>query len=221
VCNGARVTSASVTPDNSLSCSGFLPAIRCAVVQGSGKLQALQALLDVLDSMGKCAVIAAHASLSVLSDYLALRYGESHFCRVDEDTPVLERTRAISRLNDAKSPEKLLILEVSSCSLGTDLPTADAVIIYDSDGHPSGDIQHFGFARRLGDPAKLLVLRLYCSGTLEEVIVAVCRPLAPAIAHKSLSSCSICKNTTGFLYKGFHLGRAVGRAVLHCNISHC
>jgi SNF2 family DNA or RNA helicase len=145
--------------------------------QGSGKLQALQALLDVLESMGKCAVVAAHASLGVLSDYLTLRYGEARFCRVDEDTPVFERTSAIARLNDPGSPEKLLLLEVSSCSLGTDLPSADAVIVYDSDGHPSGDIQHFGFARRLGDPPKLLVLRLYCSGTLEEVIVAVCASL--------------------------------------------
>jgi SNF2 family DNA or RNA helicase len=157
-------------------------------LQGSGKLQALQALLDVLESMGKHAVVAAHASLSVLADFLTLRYGEAHFCRVDEDTPVFERTCAIASLNDPRSPQKLLLLEVSSCSLGTDLPGADAVIVYDSDGHPSGDIQHFGFARRLGDPAKLLVLRLYCSGTLEEVIVAV----------RSTALCARCICVLGF-----------------------
>lgn len=142
-------------------------------MQGSGKLQALQALLDALAALGKRAVIAAHASLAVLSDYLALRYGAAHFARIDEETSALDRQRAVAAFNDAAAPPRLMVLEASSCSLGTDLPAADAVIIYDSDGHPGGDIQRFGCARRLGDPEKLLVLRLYCSGTLEEVIVSV------------------------------------------------
>lgn len=148
-------------------------------MQGSGKLQVLQALLDVLFGMGKRAVIAAHESLSVLCDYLALRYGERAFHRIGEETMAAERDRAIADFNDTSSKHNLLVLEVSSCSLGTNLQAAGAVIIYDSDGHPPGDILRFGQARSLGDPRSLLVVRLYCSGTLEEVIVAV----RPAIRH--------------------------------------
>jgi SNF2 family DNA or RNA helicase len=143
------------------------------VVQGSGKLQTLQLLLDVLSGMGKRAVIAAHASLNVLSDYLRLKYGEKHFHRIDEDTMARDRDRAIADFNDPSKPHNLIVVEVASCSLGTDLKAADAIIVYDSDGHPSGDIQRFGCARHMGDPAKLLVFRLYCCGTLEEVIASV------------------------------------------------
>lgn len=133
----------------------------------------LQALLDVLFGMGKRAVIAAHESLGVLCDYLALRYGVRTFRRIGEETMAAERDRTIAEFNDLSSPHNLLVLEVSACSLGTDLRAAGAVIVYDSDGHPPGDILRFGQARSLGDPATLLVFRLYCSGTLEEVIVAV------------------------------------------------
>ena len=118
-------------------------------------------------------MIAAHASLNVLSDYLRLRYGAQKFHRIDEDTMALDRDRAIADFNDSAKPQSLVVLEVRCCSLGVDLHAADVVIVYDSDGHPSGDIQRFGCARRLGDPANLLVCRLYSSGTLEEVIVSV------------------------------------------------
>lgn len=133
----------------------------------------LQALLDVLFGMGKRTVIAAHESLAVLCDYLSLRYGERTFKRIGEETMATERDRAISEFNDPSSPHNLLVLEVSACSLGTDLKAAGAVIIYDSDGHPPGDILRIGQARSMGDPLTLLVFRLYCSSTLEEVIVSV------------------------------------------------
>ena len=143
-------------------------------MQGSGKLQALQLLLDALSAAGKRTVVAAHASLAVLSDYLRLRYGADSFQRVDDETPAATRDAAVAAFNSATPPApQLLLLEVASCSLGTDLHAADSVIVYDSDGDPSGDIQRFGCARRLGNPARLLVFRLYCSSTLEEVIVAV------------------------------------------------
>jgi SNF2 family DNA or RNA helicase len=92
---------------------------------------------------------------------------------VDESTPAQARARAIEEFSSPAHPQNCLILEVSACSLGTDFATADAVVIYDSDGHPSGDMQSLGRARRMGDPARLLVFRLYCSATLEEVVVAV------------------------------------------------
>jgi SNF2 family DNA or RNA helicase len=124
-----------------------------------------------------------HASLAVLSDYLRLRYGDGAFHRVDEETPACARDAAIAAFNDRAAPRKLLVLEVASCSLGTDIAAADAVVVYDSDGHPSGDIQRFGCARSLGDAERLLVFRLYCSGTLEEVIVSV-RASAYARNHR-------------------------------------
>jgi Helicase conserved C-terminal domain len=143
-------------------------------VQGSGKLHMLQSLLDVLLGMNKRVIIAAHESMAVLCDYLALRYGECAFHRICEETMARERDRALADFNSPAKPQDILVLEVSACSLGTDLRAADAAIIYDSDGHPASDIQRFGHARSLGNASKLLVFRLYSSGTLEEVIVAVC-----------------------------------------------
>jgi SNF2 family DNA or RNA helicase len=171
-------------------CSGHSARMLTAelAVQGSGKLEVLQQLLDALEAAGKRTVIAVHASLAVLSDYLRLQYGDNSFYRVDEETAACDRAAAIDSFNRAESPRKLMVLEVASCSLGTDLTGADAVIVYDSDGHPSGDIQRFGCARNLGDPAQLLIFRLYCSGTLEEVIVSVRRAsLAFVLPTYSLS----------------------------------
>ena len=142
-------------------------------MQGSGKLQVLQHLLDVLLGLHKRAIIAAHESMGVLCDYLTLKYGERAFHKISDETMALDRDRAIADFNNSSKPQDLLVLEVSACSLGTDFKTADAVIIYDSDGHPASDIQRFGHARSMGDASKLLVYRLYCAGTLEEVIVAV------------------------------------------------
>ena len=150
-------------------------------MQGSGKLQVLQHLLDVLLGLHKRAIIAAHESMGVLCDYLTLKYGERAFHKISDETMATDRDRAIADFNNSSKPQDLLVLEVSACSLGTDFKTADAVIIYDSDGHPASDIQRFGHARSMGDASKLLVYRLYCAGTLEEVIVAVRLDCSPVV----------------------------------------
>lgn len=50
-------------------------------LQGSGKLAALQMLLQHLGAAGKRTVIAAHSSLDVLDDYLSIKLGKNAFHR--------------------------------------------------------------------------------------------------------------------------------------------
>ena len=65
----------------------------------------------------------------------------------------------------------MFILSTRAGGLGINLNTADTVILYDSDWNPQVDAQATDRVHRLGQTSRVLVARLVCEGTVEEVIL--------------------------------------------------
>ena len=67
----------------------------------------------------------------------------------------------------------VFLLSTRAGGLGLTLTAANTVIFYDSDWNPQADLQAADRAHRLGQTRRVLVLRLICRGTVEEVTLTL------------------------------------------------
>ena len=111
--------------------------------------------------------------LDVLQDYLSLRRWA--YERLDGSARAEERWQSVASFQgkDARGSSALpfvFLLSTRAGGLGLNLTAANTVIFYDEDFNPQVDRQAVDRAHRIGQTRRVLVLRLLCRGTVEEVV---------------------------------------------------
>lgn len=116
--------------------------------------------------------------LDVLQDYMHLR--SYSYERLDGSARSQERWDAVSSFQSAHAEDApfVFLLSTRAGGLGLNLTAANTVIFYDNDWNPQVDAQATDRVHRLGQTSRVLVVRLFCSGTVEEVILRRSRSLA-------------------------------------------
>eukprot|EP00798_Chlamydomonas_sp_ICE-L_P023659 gene23659-9190_t len=140
------------------------------VVQGSGKMQFLNELLSVTHSTGQRVLLVSHSCkmLSLMEGHARFRLGEQAVMKLDASTSAATLASSMASLNSGSSPVECTLLSPSCFGLGTDLPSIDVVVLVDSHWCSRQDAQAVHRARCIGQPGKLLLLRLLTTSTIEE-----------------------------------------------------
>ena len=145
------------------------------LVQASAKLALLDRLLQRLRSRGDRVLLFCTSTtmLDVLQDYLSLRRWA--YERLDGSARAEERWQSVASFQgkDASGSGALpfvFLLSTRAGGLGLNLTAANTVIFYDEDFNPQVDRQAVDRAHRIGQTRRVLVLRLLCRGTVEEVV---------------------------------------------------
>lgn len=86
--------------------------------------------------------------LNILEDYC--NYKKYNYCRIDGDTYIEDRDKAIEVFVAPNSDKFIFLLSTRAGGLGINLATADTVILYDSDWNPQVDLQAMDRAHRIG-----------------------------------------------------------------------
>ena len=161
----------------------------------SGKLQALDVLLDRWNSTGHRVLIFSQTRMMLdIIENLVEQRNYSYF-RMDGTTPSRHRQQLIDRFN-ADESVFLALLTTKVGGLGVNLVGADRVVIFDPDWNPVTDEQARERAWRIGQTREVCVYRMITSGTVEEHILQ--RQLAKLyVAEKILSDPT--------LQRSFHL----------------
>ncbi len=76
-------------------------------------------------------------------------------CRLDGDTPLVDRQEAIRAFSAPDSDIFIFLLSTRAGGLGINLTAADTVFIYDSDWNPHVDMQALSRAHRIGQQKKV------------------------------------------------------------------
>ena len=145
------------------------------LVQASAKLILLDRLLHRLRARGDRVLLFCTSTtmLDVLQDYLSLRRWA--YERLDGSARAEERWQSVASFQgkDARGSSALpfvFLLSTRAGGLGLNLTAANTVIFYDEDFNPQVDRQAVDRAHRIGQTRRVLVLRLLCRGTVEEVV---------------------------------------------------
>jgi len=146
-----------------------------ATLADSAKLALVDSMLSRMHTKGQRAMLFAHSSrvLDLLERCVTQRFGEGSASRIDVTTGSADRRAAVDAFNADGSPAFVFVMQPKACGLGTDLPSVNAVIFFDSDWSVSSDLMSLSHARRVGNPGELRVYRVYCLGTLEEGLLAL------------------------------------------------
>lgn len=139
--------------------------------QNSGKMVLLDKLLKRLKENGSRVLIFSQMTrlLDILEDYML--YVGYEYCRIDGQTPTIDRQTQIDEFNAEGSSKFCFLLSTRAGGLGINLATADTVIIFDSDWNPQVDLQAQDRAHRIGQKKPVSVYRFVTEGTVEEKIV--------------------------------------------------
>lgn len=137
----------------------------------SGKLQLLQKLVPKLVNKGHKILLFSQfvAMLDLLEDWCDLNSFAT--CRIDGSMNNDTRKEQIQEFNLKKSKESIFLLSTRAAGLGINLTAADSVIIFDSDWNPQVDLQAMDRAHRIGQTSPVIVYRLCCDNTVENVIL--------------------------------------------------
>ena len=104
--------------------------------------------------------------LEVLMEHL-----EMNFCRLDGAVKVKERQSMIDTFNRSSSARlPVFLLSTRAGGQGINLTAADTVILHDVDCNPEIDRQAEDRCHRIGQQRPVTVLRLVCSGSVDEQI---------------------------------------------------
>ena len=160
------------------------------LVHAAAKLRLLDRLLVRLWARGARVLLFSQSTmmLDVLQDYLHLRRWA--YERLDGSARAEERWTAVaafsgpvnggagggSRAGGGGGPGRetepfIFLLSTRAGGLGLNLVAANTVIFYDHDWNPQADAQATDRVHRLGQTRPVLVVRLVCAGTVEEVIL--------------------------------------------------
>jgi SWI/SNF-related matrix-associated actin-dependent regulator of chromatin subfamily A member 5 len=102
----------------------------------SGKMILLDKLLRRLHEQGSRVLLFSQMTrlLDVLEDYMHIKGYE--YCRIDGNTKGEDRDGSMEEFNRPGSSKFIFLLSTRAGGLGINLPTADVVILYDSDWNP-------------------------------------------------------------------------------------
>ncbi|XP_048772978.1 SWI/SNF-related matrix-associated actin-dependent regulator of chromatin subfamily A member 5-like isoform X1 [Ostrea edulis] len=139
--------------------------------ENSGKMAILDKLLPKLQAQDSRVLIFSQMTrmLDILEDYC--HWKQYNYCRLDGQTPHVDRTNFINEFNMPNSSKFVFMLSTRAGGLGINLATADIVIIYDSDWNPQVDLQAMDRAHRIGQKKQVMVYRFITENTVEERIV--------------------------------------------------
>ncbi|KZC14635.1 Lymphocyte-specific helicase [Dufourea novaeangliae] len=147
-----------------------LPLVNEDLVNSSGKLLVLDAMLAKLKSQGHKVLLFSTmvTILNMIEDYLSMRTYE--YVRLDGGTKLEIRKENIQAFNT--NPNIFLFLvSTRAGGVGLNLVSADTVIIYDSDWNPQMDIQAMARCHRIGQTKPVVIYRLCTKGTIDETII--------------------------------------------------
>eukprot|EP01065_Artemidia_motanka_P034882 TRINITY_DN42873_c0_g1_i1.p1 TRINITY_DN42873_c0_g1~~TRINITY_DN42873_c0_g1_i1.p1 ORF type:complete len:1187 (+),score=277.88 TRINITY_DN42873_c0_g1_i1:56-3616(+) len=154
------------------------------IVLNAGKLSLLSRLLQSLKKQGRRVLLFSQftSMLDILQDFLHLRGYE--YERLDGSVRAEERFHAVSAFQGARNAASpfVFLLSTRAGGLGLNLTGADTVVLYDSDWNPHVDVQAQERVYRIGQTKTVLVYRLVCQGTVEDVILS-----------RALKKLSLCK----------------------------
>ena len=141
------------------------------LVAASGKLAVLDSLLRSLFVKGNrvCLFSQFTTVLDIIEDYCTMRGW--NMCRFDGSTSRAKRNYLINAFNAPNSPYFIFLMSTKSGGLGTNLQSADTVVLFDSDWNPQSDLQAIARCHRIGSKNTVHVYRLISGGTIEERIV--------------------------------------------------
>ena len=140
------------------------------LLSASGKLKLMDYMLTILKEQNHRALIFSQSvlMLDILEDYI--RWRNFTFERIDGSTPQKERQAAADRFNE-ENGSFLFIISTHAGGLGLNLTGADTVFIYDSDFNPQNDLQALSRAHRIGQTKPVIVYRLFCRNSIDQVII--------------------------------------------------
>lgn len=143
------------------------------IVDGSGKFQVLDKLLDKLNSEGHRVLIFSQLikTLDILERYCF--YKKYKFQRLQGSMTSEQRRRAINNFNEKNSKDFIFLLSTRSGGQGINLATADTVIIFDADYNPHNDLQAAGRVHRIGQSKPVTIYRLVTRDSVEERILDI------------------------------------------------
>ncbi|KAL0248730.1 hypothetical protein GEMRC1_003964 [Eukaryota sp. GEM-RC1] len=99
------------------------------------------------------------------------------FCRLDGQTPTLDRQDIINTFNDEQDI-KVFLLSTKAGGVGINLTSADTVIFFDSDYNPQNDSQAEDRCHRIGQTKDVTVYRLVAQSTIDEAILETAKKKA-------------------------------------------
>ena len=141
------------------------------LIENSGKMQALDALLLKLKAAGSRVLIFSQMTrmLDIIQDYCV--YRNYTFCRIDGQTVGSDRQEQIQDFQREGSDKFIFLLSTRAGGQGVNLQTADKVVLYDSDWNPQMDVQAMDRAHRIGQKKQVVVYRFIHEATIEEKVV--------------------------------------------------
>ncbi|CAN1857585.1 ISWI chromatin-remodeling complex ATPase CHR11 [Linum perenne] len=141
------------------------------LVTNAGKMVLLDKLLPKLKDKGSRVLIFSQMTkmLDILEDYLMCCGYQ--YCRIDGNTGREDHDASIDSFNKPGSEKFVFLLLTRAGGLGTNLATADVVILYDSDWNPQVDLQAQDRAHRIGQKKQVQVFRLCTEYTIEEKVI--------------------------------------------------
>ena len=141
-----------------------------ALLEQSGKLQALDRLLFQLRAEGQTTLIYCQMTrmMDILEEYLGLR-GYTHV-RLDGQMSVQERRQVVDRFM-TDSRVFVFLLSTRAGSLGLNLTRANNVIFYESDWNPTSDAQASDRVHRIGQKRDVRIWKIVAAKTVDERII--------------------------------------------------
>lgn len=149
------------------------------LVRASGKFALMDRMLQRLHKDGHQVLIFSQMTkvLNIIEDYLAFRQWK--YCRIDGQTNIDERQRAMDAFNAEKTAgvngtrntrddrHFVFMLSTRAGGLGINLTSADTCIIFDSDWNPHADSQAMDRCHRLGQTRPVAVYRLLTCNSVD------------------------------------------------------
>ena len=134
----------------------------------SAKLLRLIEYLETARENGKRVVLFSQFTqmLALIQDELR-EQGRDYFY-LDGSTPNLERLELTSRFNEGE--KDLFLISLRAGGTGLNLTGGDTVILYDSWWNPAVESQATDRVHRYGQKKMVQVIRMICTGTIEERI---------------------------------------------------
>lgn len=103
--------------------------------------------------------------MDIVEDYLSMLRGWK-CCRIDGGVSFQDRQERLKAFEQTQD-HFVFLLSTRAGGLGISLPTADTVIIYDSDFNPQQDLQAMDRCHRIGQTRPVGVYRIITRGSVE------------------------------------------------------
>uniref|UniRef100_A0AAZ3RB11 RAD54 homolog B n=1 Tax=Oncorhynchus tshawytscha TaxID=74940 RepID=A0AAZ3RB11_ONCTS len=138
----------------------------------SGKLLVLSDLLTTIHHRSptdRVVLVSNYTQTLDLLQDLCVHLGYT-YCRLDGNTPTIQRQRLVDNFNSPHSAHFLFLLSSKAGGVGLNLIGASHLVLYDIDWNPANDIQAMSRVWRDGQKKTVHIYRLLTAGTIEERI---------------------------------------------------